>query len=68
MTGADFERIRLATGLTLYAWGRALGYQGERQSVKTQIAEMQKDIRPITLHVERLAQMYERHGVPEEFK
>jgi hypothetical protein len=66
MTGGDLARIRKKLGLSLYEWGRALGYQGNHNGIQVQVKDMETGKRTITRMCERLARMYERHGVPEE--
>jgi hypothetical protein len=66
MTGPEFASIRKQLGLSLYDWGRALGYQGNRNSLQVQIKGMEDGARAITPMCRRLVRMYERYGVPED--
>lgn len=65
MTGPEFRAIRQQLGLTLMEWGRALGYQGDNPQVT--VSRLEAEGQPITRQVARLAEMYRRHGVPDEF-
>lgn len=67
MTGRQFASIRKRLGLSMYSWGRALGYQGTRNTVQVSIMRYERGERPIPPWIARLAEMYDRHGVPEEF-
>lgn len=68
MTGPEFLAIRQQLGLTLMEWGRALGYQGDRNTVQVAMMRYQKGEREIPPWIARLAWMYGRHGVPSEFR
>lgn len=66
MTGPEFRAIRQALGLTLMEFGRALGYRGQNQAIA--MSKMEAGASEITIRTARLAEMYRRHGVPEEFR
>jgi len=68
MTGPELRSIRDALGLSQEAFGRALGYEGSRAGVINQISDMEHGSRTITRMVERLAEMYGRHGVPAVYQ
>ena len=65
MTGPEFRAIRKHLGLTLYAWGRALGYSGNRNTIQCAVQRYEKGERDIPPWIAKLAEMYERHGIPE---
>ncbi|HXF46873.1 MAG TPA: hypothetical protein VNK91_12225 [Burkholderiaceae bacterium] len=67
MTGPELRAIRQRLGLTLYAFGLALGYRGSRNAVQVTVARLESGRARITPQVERLATMYARRGVPREF-
>jgi transcriptional regulator with XRE-family HTH domain len=64
MTGADLRAIRQKLGLTPDEFGRALGYRGPSARVTVHQLETGKTI---TRQVERLAEMFARHGVPRRY-
>lgn len=66
MTPADLTAIRKRLGLSTYEFGRAMGYAGTRQTVKTQVHDMEHGRRPIMPWIARLATMYDRYGVPAD--
>jgi hypothetical protein len=68
MTGPEFYAIRQRLDMTADAFGRALGYAGNRNSLQARISDMEAGRRTITPQVARLALMYGRHGVPEEMR
>lgn len=64
MTGTELRAIRLKLGLTIIAWGRALGCSGADSSIR--VTATRWELSPIVpLHVAKLADMYRRHGVPK---
>lgn len=72
MNGERFREIRkglLHRGkpITVLQWARALGYVGTAKTVRKQIARYESGERPIPLWISRLAEMYERHGVPAAY-
>jgi transcriptional regulator with XRE-family HTH domain len=68
MTGPDLRAIRTKLGLSVYDFGRALGYQGNDNTVGVQIRRFETDAREIPPYLERLAVMYGRYGVPREYR
>ena len=66
MTGPQLSLIRNKLGLTRLEWGRALGYTGEDEGVQASIRRTETMDR-VPSQVARLAEMYQRHGVPKEF-
>ena len=67
MTGPEFAAIRQRLGLTAEAFGRALGFRGNRNSIQARICDMEAGRRTITETVGRLAWIYGRDGVPGHF-
>lgn len=67
MTGAELRTIRQSLGLSAYALGRALGYQGNRNTVQVAIRLMESDARPIPPWIAHLVYMLGWHGVPERW-
>ena len=67
MTGEELRKIRLAFNLSASVMGRALGYSGPKANVAVQIRRLERDARPISPPVEKLALMYRRHGIPKEW-
>lgn len=67
MTGSEFLSIRQQLGFTLMQWGRALGYQGDRNTVQVAVRRYESGARDIPPWIARLAEMYRRHGVPQDF-
>ena len=66
MTGPQLRAIREHFDLTRLQWGRALGYTGEDEGVQASIRRTETMDR-VPSQVARLAEMYQRHGVPKEF-
>ena len=68
MTGKQFKAIRKKLGLTAAAWARALGFQGmETSSMTRSIYRYESGERGIPTRTERLAIMYKKHGIPDEW-
>lgn len=65
MTGSQLRVIRLALGLTLDAFGRALGYGAKRAAITA--SDLEAERATITPPVARLAEMYGQHGVPKRY-
>ena len=65
MTGEELRRIREDLGLSTEKFGRALGYQGTYGIAARHIRRFESGARPIPLSIGRLAEMFQRHGVPE---
>ena len=66
MTGPQFRAIREKLGLSQIQWGRAIGYAGEPVSIHVCVRRFETMDR-VPSQVARLAEMYERHGVPAEY-
>lgn len=67
MTGPELKSIRQKLGLSVVEFGRALGYQGQRQTVDVTVRRYELGSRPIPPWIARLAFCYGKHGVPKEF-
>ena len=67
MTGPELRAIRLGLGLSLSKWGRALGYSGDRQVLASAMHRYEAGEREVPEWIARLAVMYQRHGVPDDF-
>lgn len=67
MTGTELRAIRHALGLSLNQFGRALGYEGNANTLNCAIRRYEAGEREIAPWIARLATMYERHGVPSEY-
>jgi transcriptional regulator with XRE-family HTH domain len=67
MTGEEFATIRKRLGLSLYDWGRALGYEGNRNTIQVAVSRYERGDRDIPPWINRLARMFDRFGVPAEF-
>jgi transcriptional regulator with XRE-family HTH domain len=68
MTGEEFRRIREDLGLSTEKFGRALGYQGTYGIAARHIRRFESGARTLPPWIERLAAMYRRHGVPEDWR
>jgi transcriptional regulator with XRE-family HTH domain len=64
----NLKSTRHALGLSLLEMGRALGYCGTAQTIKTQIHRYETGARQAPPWIMRLAAMYARHGIPPEFR
>ena len=67
MTGAELKAIRETFGLSASAMGRALGYSGPKANIAVHIRRLERGDRPIPPPIDRLARMYWRNGIPEEW-
>ncbi len=67
MTGSELARIRKRLGLSLTGMGRALGYEGNKNTLQVAISRYENGDREIPPWIARLAQMYDRHGVPDDY-
>lgn len=67
MAGAEFRAIRKELGLTLYAWGLALGYEGNRNAVQASISRLEAS-EVVPERTARLARMLGDHGIPADWK
>lgn len=67
MPGSRLKDIRRKLHLTVVAFGRALGYAGNENTISTVVRRYEADMRPIPSYISRLAIMFDRHGIPPEF-
>lgn len=67
MTGDDMRDIRKRLHMSVDLFGRALGYQGNRNTVSVSIRKYETGSRTIPPWIARLAFMLGRYGVPPEF-
>lgn len=68
MTGPQFAAIRKRLGFTAEAFGRALGFGGNRNSLQGRISDMEASRRTITPTLARLAVMFDRFGIPDDLR
>jgi transcriptional regulator with XRE-family HTH domain len=68
MTGEEFRRIREDLGLSTEKFGRVLGYQGIYGIAARHIRRFESGARKLPPWIERLAAMYGRHGVPDDWR
>ena len=64
MTGADLKAIRHKLKLSTTELGRALGYEGADNTISVTVRRYESGMRPIPPWIAKLADMYDRHGVP----
>jgi hypothetical protein len=67
MTGPELAAIRQRLGYTAEQFGRALGYEGERNTVQVAVSRLESGTRDVPTTLGRLAEMFRRHGVPAEW-
>jgi len=67
MIGADLKAIRKRLGLSTIQFARALGYQGEDNTVSVTVRRYESNAREIPPWIARLAEMFDRYGVPDDF-
>jgi len=67
MTGDELRAIRNGLDLSAFAFGLALGYTGNRNTIQTQIRKYESGAREVPALVARLAIMFRDHGVPQDF-
>lgn len=68
MTGPEMQAIRKRLGLSTIELGRAMGYVGADNTVSVTIRRYESGGREIPPWLARLLVMFDRHGVPEDFK
>ena len=67
VTGAELREIRVTFGLSASAMGRALGFSGANANIAAHIRRLEREARPIPPPVARLAEMFWREGIPQEW-
>lgn len=70
ITGHEFHTIRIALGMSTSEFARALGFSGAHASTQIRRYERGEEEggRRVPAWIARLAQMYRRFGVPEEWQ
>ena len=64
MTGPELKAIRHKLGLSTTQMARAIGWEGNDDTVQTQIRKYESGARPIPPWIANLVHMYGLHGVP----
>lgn len=68
MTGPELKAIRKRLGLSVIEMGRAIGYEGSDNTVNVTMRRYEApNGRTIPPWIARLAIMFDRFGVPEDF-
>lgn len=67
MTGPELKAIRNRLGLSTTGLGRAFGYEGTDVTASGTIRKYESGGRAIPPWLGRLAIMFDRHGVPEDW-
>jgi DNA-binding transcriptional regulator YiaG len=67
MSGDELAAIRKRLGMSPTKFGRALGYTGNPNSLRLSVKRYEDGSKPIPGWIARLAIMFERHGVPDDF-
>ncbi|QYO75673.1 helix-turn-helix domain-containing protein [Devosia salina] len=67
-TGDDMKRIRHELELSTLELARVIGYVGADSTVAVTIRRYESGQRPIPPWLARLMLMFERHGVPDDFR
>lgn len=65
MTGAELKEIRQKLKLSPLEMGRAFGYTGSDVTAAVTIRKYEARSTPLSQPVGRLAEMFDRHGVPK---
>ena len=69
MTACALRTARETLGLSQADFALALGYRNhDRQGLRQQVNDMEAGRKSITPQTARLAEMFRRFGVPEEFR
>ncbi|MFA5900075.1 MAG: helix-turn-helix transcriptional regulator [Hyphomicrobium sp.] len=67
MTGDELNDIRTRLGLSTSQLGYALGFSGSKSNVSTTIRRFEHGEKPVPPWIARLALMFERYGIPNDF-
>jgi transcriptional regulator with XRE-family HTH domain len=67
MTGEQFRTIRQKLGRNAKAFALALGYTGGDDALAVAISRLERGGRAIPPAVARLATMFDRFGIPDDF-
>jgi hypothetical protein len=65
MTGSEFVAIRKRLGLSTVEMGRALGYEGQDNTVSVTVRRYESGMRPIPPTIAVLMGIYGSHGLIE---
>jgi transcriptional regulator with XRE-family HTH domain len=68
MPGEEMKAIRQRLGLSTVELGRAMGYVGADNTVSVTVRRYESGGRDIPPWLGRLLVMFDRHGVPDDFK
>jgi transcriptional regulator with XRE-family HTH domain len=63
----QFHTIRKILDLSLVDYGIALGFQGNNNTIKSQIHRYESGERQVPPWILRLSRMFERFGIPDEY-
>ena len=63
VTGDDFRAIRKRLGLSTVEMGRALGYEGQDNTVSVTVRRYESGMRPIPPTIAVLMGIYRKHGL-----
>jgi len=67
MTGDELADIRKRLRLSTLRFGLALGYSGGDENINRTIRRYEIGDKPVPPWIERLAIMYDLHGIPQQF-
>lgn len=68
MTGDELADIRRRLKLSIVNFGLALGYSGAEENINRTIRRYEIGDKPIPPWIARLAIMFDRYGVPRDFR
>lgn len=68
MTPETFRAIREKLGFSPEDWATAIGYRGKNTTRRVMVARLESGLRPVPVVTSLLVQMFERHGVPDDFR
>ena len=63
MTGTEFKAIRKSLNLSTVEMGRALGYEGQDNTVSVTVRRYESGMRPIPPTIAVLMGIYGKHGL-----
>jgi transcriptional regulator with XRE-family HTH domain len=64
MTGPELKAIRHRLGLSTVEMGRAIGYEGQDNTLSVAVRKYESGGRPIPPWIANLVRMYGLHGLP----
>jgi transcriptional regulator with XRE-family HTH domain len=65
MTGPELKAIRHKLGLSTVEMGRAIGYEGQDNTVSVTVRKYESGGRPIPPWIARLVHMYGKYGIDD---